>query len=40
MTQQDAKQYTIQNVFGDWRPDKVLKRLEKQSRKLKKLNKL
>ena len=31
----EARQYTIKRVFGDWRPDKVLKELEKQSNKLK-----
>ena len=34
MTKKEAKQYTLKQIFGDWRPDKVLKKLEKQSRKL------
>ena len=34
MTKQEAKQYTLKNIFGDWRPDKVLKKIEKQSKKL------
>ena len=40
MTPDEAKRYTVKNVFGDWRPDKVLKKLEKQSRKLKQQNQL
>ena len=36
MTKEEAKQYTPKRVFGDWRPDKKLKKLEKQSNKLKK----
>lgn len=36
MTQQESKQYKLKKVFGDWRPDKVLKKLEKTSKKLKK----
>ena len=40
MTQQESKQYKLKKVFGDWRPDKVLKRLEKTSKKLKKQYKL
>jgi hypothetical protein len=35
MTSKEAKQYTLKRVFGDWRPDKVLKKLEKESKKLK-----
>jgi hypothetical protein len=35
MTKDEAKQYTLKHIFGDWRPDKQLKRLEKKSRKLK-----
>ena len=34
MTKKETKQYTLKQIFGDWRPDKVLKKLEKQSRKL------
>ena len=36
MTKKEAKQYTLKRIFGDWRPDKVLKKLEKESKKLKK----
>ncbi len=36
LTKQVAKKYTVTNVFGDWRPDKALKRMEKESKKLKK----
>ncbi len=36
LTKQDTKKYTLKNVFGDWRPDKALKRMEKESKKLKK----
>ena len=34
MTADEAKRYTIAAVFPDWRPDKVLKTVEKKSRKL------
>ena len=40
MKKKDAKQYTLKRVFGDWKPDKVLKKVEKQSKKLKKRYKL
>ena len=40
MTKKEAKQYTLKRVFGDWKPDKVLKKVEKQSKKLKKRYKL
>jgi len=40
MTGEEARQYTLKTVFGEWRPDKVLKRLEKQAKKLKKQYKL
>ena len=36
MTKEEAKQYTVKRVFGDWRPDKQLKKMERQARKLKK----
>ena len=36
MTKDELQQYTVKRIFGKWRPDKVLKRLEKQNRKLKK----
>ena len=36
MTKEEAKAYTLKNVFGDWQPAKVLKKLEKKSRQLKK----
>ena len=35
MTADEAKRYTIAAVFPDWRPDKVVKKQEKKSRKLK-----
>ena len=35
MTKEEAKQYTLKNVFGEWQPAKVLKKLEKTSKKLK-----
>jgi len=40
MTREEARQYTLKTVFGEWRPDKALKRLEKQAKKLKKQYKL
>ncbi len=36
LTKQGTKKYTLKNVFGDWRPEKALKRMEKESKKLKK----
>ena len=40
MTKEEAKKYTLKNVFGEWQPAKVLKKLEKTSQKLKKNYKL
>ena len=40
MTKEESKQYTLKNIFGEWQPTKVLKRLEKTSKKLKKQYKL
>lgn len=40
MTKEEARRYTVKRIFGDWRPDKVLKRLDKQSKKIKKQYKL
>ena len=40
MTADEARQYTLKNVFGTWQPDKVLKKLERTGRKLKKQYKL
>ena len=40
MTEEEARQYTLQNIFGEWQPAKVLKKLEKASNKLKKQYKL
>ena len=34
LTDAQAEQYTIGNVFGDWRPDKVIVKMEKTTRKL------
>lgn len=40
MTRDELKQYTLKNVFGEWNPVKLLKKLEKTSKKLKKQYKL
>ena len=40
MTKEESRQYTLKNVFGEWQPVKVLKKLEKTSKKLKKHDKL
>ena len=40
MTKEDAGQYTLERVFDNWQPDKEMKRLEKESKKLKKQYKL
>ena len=40
MSKQEAKQYTLEHIFGDWQPDRELKTLEKQSKKLKKQYKM
>jgi hypothetical protein len=40
MKKEEAEQYTLKNVFGEWQPAKVLKKLEKTSKKLKKHYKL
>ena len=40
MTAGEARQYTLKAVFGDWQPAKQLRRLERQSRKIKKQYKL
>ena len=34
LTDAQAEHYTIGNVFGDWRPDKVIQKMEKTTRKL------
>jgi hypothetical protein len=34
LTDAQAERYTIGNVFGDWRPDKVIVKMEKTTRKL------
>ena len=34
LTDAQAERYTIGNVFGDWRPDKVIQKMEKTTRKL------
>ena len=36
MTKEEYKQYTLKHIFGDWKPDKILKKLDKQSQKMKK----
>jgi hypothetical protein len=40
MKKEEAKQYTIKRIFGDWRPDIQLKKIERQAQKLKKQYKL
>ncbi len=40
MTAEELKQYKLKHIFTDWCPRKVLKRLEKQSKKLKNQYKL
>lgn len=40
MTKDESKQYTLKNIFGEWNPAKVLKKLEKKSKKLKRKYKL
>jgi len=35
ISKKEARRYTVKNVFGDWQPDKVVKRLEKKAEKLK-----
>lgn len=34
MTEAEAARYTIDNVFGDWQPDRVTKKIEKKAQKL------
>ena len=34
LSKEDARQYTLCNVFGDWKPAKELKKIEKQAKKL------
>lgn len=36
LTKKEARQYTVKHVFGTWRPDRILKKLERQSHKIKK----
>lgn len=36
MSHEESKQYTVKKIFGQWRPDKELKQLERQARKLQK----
>lgn len=40
MSADEARQYTLKNVFGDWQPARELKKLEQQSKKLNKQYKL
>jgi hypothetical protein len=35
-TAEEAKRYTLKNVFPDWRPEKTLRQLEKKAKKLRK----
>ena len=34
MTDEEARKYTIGNVFGSWHPDEVIKEVEKKAQKL------
>ena len=34
LTAEEAGKYTIENVFGDWHPDKIISKMEKKARKL------
>ena len=34
LTEQQTTKYTIENVFGSWRPDKVIRKMEKITQKL------
>ena len=34
MSREELKQYSVKNIFGQWRPDKELKKWERQARKL------
>ena len=36
MNSEDAARYTINNVFGNWHPDEIIKQVEKKVKKLKK----
>ena len=36
MTSEDAARYTINNVFGNWHPDEIIRQVEKKVKKLKK----
>lgn len=36
MTSEEAARYTINNVFGNWRPDEIIQQVEKKAKKLKK----
>ena len=40
MTREEARQYKLRKIFTDWKPDKELKLLEKQARRLMKQHKL
>jgi hypothetical protein len=34
MTEGEAARYTVGNVFGDWRPDKIIEQTERKVKKL------
>ena len=36
ISKEEASRFTLKNIYGDWKPDKVVKRLEKKAMKLKK----
>ncbi len=38
LTTEEAKKYTLKNVFPNWRPTKIIRQIEKTSKKLKKKN--
>ena len=36
LTDDEAAQYSVANVFGDWHPDEVIQQVEKKAQQLKK----
>lgn len=36
ISKKEAERFTLKNIYGDWQPDKVVKRLEKKAMELKK----
>ena len=39
LTDAEAARYTLENVFGDWHPDQVVKQTEKKAKRIKKVKK-